>query len=115
MVALQECEPVGVDALLVLQLPTDIRSELGNSGAEVRRDSARGAPVAHRQRRRRQIGNEIGQLLQAQAAARQLIAWDINVESTVCRAHQHAVGARKGNLAVEQGQKPVLPQSNGWL
>lgn len=33
--------------------------------------------------------------LQAQADAKQLIAWDINVDSTVCRAHQHAAGARK--------------------
>ncbi|MGV9254560.1 IS5 family transposase [Streptomyces sp. NPDC003697] len=75
--------------------------------------------------------------LQAQADAKQLITWDINVDSTVCRAHQHAAGARKrGNcrrnrpaaspepddhglgrsrgglttklhLAVEQGQKPM--------
>ncbi|MFC9589895.1 transposase [Streptomyces sp. NPDC056944] len=33
--------------------------------------------------------------LQARADAKQLIAWDINVDSTVCRAHQHAAGARK--------------------
>ncbi|MEU2491036.1 transposase [Streptomyces sp. NPDC007883] len=33
--------------------------------------------------------------LQAQADAKQLITWDINVDSTVCRAHQHAAGARK--------------------
>ncbi|MFE7430615.1 IS5 family transposase [Streptomyces sp. NPDC057545] len=75
--------------------------------------------------------------LQAQADARKLITWDINVDSTVCRAHQHAAGARKRglcrrsrpaaaiepddhglgrsrgglttklHLAVEQGQKPM--------
>ncbi|MFD5235011.1 IS5 family transposase [Streptomyces qaidamensis] len=33
--------------------------------------------------------------LQAQADAKKLITWDINVDSTVCRAHQHAAGARK--------------------
>jgi transposase len=33
--------------------------------------------------------------LQAQADAKELITWDINVDSTVCRAHQHAAGARK--------------------
>ncbi|MCX5384717.1 IS5 family transposase [Streptomyces sp. NBC_00083] len=33
--------------------------------------------------------------LQAQADARELIIWDLNVDSTVCRAHQHAAGARK--------------------
>ncbi|AEM84003.1 transposase IS4 family protein [Streptomyces violaceusniger Tu 4113] len=33
--------------------------------------------------------------LQAQADAKELIIWEINVDSTVCRAHQHAAGARK--------------------
>lgn len=33
--------------------------------------------------------------LQAQADAKDLITWDINVGSTVCRAHRHAAGARK--------------------
>ncbi|WSN54768.1 transposase [Streptomyces sp. NBC_01362] len=32
---------------------------------------------------------------QVRADAKGLIAWDINVDSTVCRAHQHAAGARK--------------------
>ncbi|MEV7239374.1 IS5 family transposase [Streptomyces sp. NPDC051020] len=75
--------------------------------------------------------------LQAQADAKNLITWDISVDSTVCRAHQHAAGARKKalqkeppggvatepddhglgrsrgglttklHLAVEQGQKPL--------
>ncbi|WP_371665216.1 IS5 family transposase [Streptomyces sp. NBC_01241] len=36
--------------------------------------------------------------LQAQADARKLITWDIDVDSTVCRAHQHAAGARKRGL-----------------
>lgn len=33
--------------------------------------------------------------LQAQADAKELITWDINVDSTVCRAHQRAAGARE--------------------
>ncbi|MFF9870071.1 transposase [Streptomyces sp. NPDC013953] len=33
--------------------------------------------------------------LQAQADTKELITWDINVDSTVRRAHQHAAGARK--------------------
>ncbi|TWV41895.1 IS5 family transposase [Streptomyces misionensis] len=75
--------------------------------------------------------------LQAQADTKNQITWDINVDSTVVRAHQHAAGARKRDLqkeppggiatepddyglgrsrgglttklhlAVEQGQKPV--------
>ncbi|WP_455754745.1 IS5 family transposase [Streptomyces prasinus] len=75
--------------------------------------------------------------LQAEADAKGLITWDVNVDSTGCRAHRHAAGARKGglqkeppggifvepadhglgrsrggltskiHLAVEQGQKPL--------
>ncbi|WP_199812371.1 IS5 family transposase [Streptomyces bikiniensis] len=33
--------------------------------------------------------------LQAEADAKGLITWDVNVVSTVCRAHQHAAGAAK--------------------
>ncbi|MFE6856935.1 transposase [Streptomyces sp. NPDC057674] len=31
--------------------------------------------------------------LRAEADAKGLITWDVNVDSTVCRAHQHAAGA----------------------
>jgi transposase len=34
--------------------------------------------------------------LKAQADTRGLITWDVSVDSTVMRAHQHAAGARKG-------------------
>ena len=37
--------------------------------------------------------------LQAQADAAGLITWDVSVDSTVARAHQHAAGARKGGTA----------------
>jgi transposase len=33
--------------------------------------------------------------LQARAAAAGLITWDVSVDSTIARAHQHAAGARK--------------------
>ncbi|MEE4597582.1 IS5 family transposase [Streptomyces sp. DSM 41524] len=33
--------------------------------------------------------------LQAEEDAKGLITWDVNVDSTVCRAHQHAAGAAK--------------------
>ncbi|WP_422127593.1 IS5 family transposase [Streptomyces misionensis] len=33
--------------------------------------------------------------LQAEADAQGLITWDVSVDSTVCRAHQHAAGAAK--------------------
>jgi transposase len=37
--------------------------------------------------------------LQAQADADGLITWDVSVDSTVNRAHQHAAGARKRGLS----------------
>ena len=36
--------------------------------------------------------------LQAQADADGLITWDVSVDSTVARAHQHAAGARKKGM-----------------
>nr|WP_240503187.1 IS5 family transposase [Streptomyces prasinopilosus] len=39
--------------------------------------------------------------LQAEADAKGLITWDVNVDSTVCRAHQHAAGAAKKDLQKE--------------
>ncbi|MER5690116.1 IS5 family transposase [Streptomyces sp. NPDC002205] len=52
--------------------------------------------------------------LQAQADAKQLITWDINVDSTVCRAHQHAAGARKKDLQVEPpGGVDTEPEDHG--
>src|SRR5829696_4987908 len=65
--------------------------------------------------------------LQAQADANGLITWQVSVDSTIARAHQHAAGARKGgsgnaknraesttsrpttklHLAVEGGQRPL--------
>jgi transposase len=40
-------------------------------------------------------------LLQARADAAGLITWEVNVDSTICRAHQHAAGARRDSA----GQK----------
>ncbi|WP_405886528.1 IS5 family transposase [Streptomyces sp. NBC_01384] len=36
--------------------------------------------------------------LQAQADAKGLITWDVSVDSTIARAHQHAAGARKKGI-----------------
>ena len=33
--------------------------------------------------------------LRTRADAKGLVTWDVSVDSTVCRAHQHAAGARK--------------------
>ncbi|CAL9334853.1 IS5 family transposase ISBli8 [Streptomyces sp. enrichment culture] len=53
--------------------------------------------------------------LQAEADADDLIIWDINVDSIVCRAHQHAAGARKkGELQKEPpGGVAVEPDDHG--
>lgn len=51
--------------------------------------------------------------LQAQADAKGLITWDVNVDSTVCRAHQHAAGAvkrgisRRNRLAESSASQPI--------
>ncbi|MET8956060.1 IS5 family transposase [Streptomyces sp. NPDC004533] len=37
--------------------------------------------------------------LQAEADAKGLISWDVNVDSTVCRGHQHAAGASKRGIS----------------
>ena len=39
---------------------------------------------------------KIGPALQGRADAAGLITWDVSVDSTVARAHQHAAGARAG-------------------
>ncbi|MGW6818484.1 IS5 family transposase [Streptomyces sp. NPDC055005] len=53
--------------------------------------------------------------LQAQADAKGLIAWDVNIDSTVCRAHQHAAGAsKKGICKLERpGGIAVEPADHG--
>lgn len=59
--------------------------------------------------------------LQTLADAKGTIVWDLNVDSTVCRAHQHAAGARKqgdlqkeppGGIFVEPGDH-ALGRSRG--
>src|SRR5215213_8700548 len=53
--------------------------------------------------------------LQAQADAKGLITWEVSVDSTVARAHQHAAGARKGgtgnakNRAESTSNPPITP------
>ena len=42
--------------------------------------------------------------LQAQADAQGLITWDISIDTTITRAHQHAAGARKGGTANAKNQ-----------
>ena len=54
--------------------------------------------------------------LQADADAAGLITWDVSVDSTVARAHQHAAGARqkgisrKSHRAVSSSNQPIT----GW-
>ncbi|MBU7596972.1 IS5 family transposase [Streptomyces sp. P38-E01] len=49
--------------------------------------------------------------LQARADAAGLVTWEVNVDSTVCRAHQHAAGARRDGVGQKEppggvGQEP---------
>ncbi|MFF2510239.1 IS5 family transposase [Streptomyces sp. NPDC058086] len=48
--------------------------------------------------------------LQARADAEDLITWDLSVDSTIVRAHQHAAGARKGGLC--RRSRPEASRSN---
>ncbi|WP_234329816.1 IS5 family transposase [Streptomyces viridochromogenes] len=53
--------------------------------------------------------------LQAEADVKGLITWDVNVDSSLCRAHQHAVGASKrgackrSRLAASPSSRPTTP------
>jgi len=53
--------------------------------------------------------------LQARADAAGLICWDVSVDTTIARAHQHAAGARKGgtgnakNRAESTSSPPTTP------
>lgn len=56
--------------------------------------------------------------LQARADAQGLITWDVSVDSTVARAHQHAAGARKRGMRrssrpVECGASRTITGSGG--
>ncbi|MFJ1843542.1 MULTISPECIES: transposase [unclassified Streptomyces] len=42
--------------------------------------------------------HRIFEQLQARADAEGLITWDVSVDSTIARAHQHAAGARKKGI-----------------
>ncbi|GGV19382.1 DDE transposase [Streptomyces litmocidini] len=48
--------------------------------------------------------------LQAPADAAGVIAWDLSVDSTVCRAHQHAAGARKRGDLQKESPGGVFPE-----
>jgi hypothetical protein len=47
--------------------------------------------------------------LQVQADARGLITWDVSVDTTVVRAHQHAAGARKGGSGNAKNRAESTP------
>ncbi|MFF5712538.1 IS5 family transposase [Streptomyces sp. NPDC012756] len=48
---------------------------------------------------------QVFEQLQVQADAKGLITWDVSVDSTVCRAHQHAAGARKKGSAARAARR----------
>nr|WP_157537378.1 IS5 family transposase [Kitasatospora azatica] len=57
---------------------------------------------------------QILEQLQVQADAQGLITWDVSVDSTVCRAHQHAAGACKKELQREPpGGLDTEPEDHG--
>ena len=54
--------------------------------------------------------------LQAQADAQGLITWEVSVDSTIARAHQHAAGACKGGTANAKNRagSTSSPTTTGW-
>lgn len=59
---------------------------------------------------------QILKALQAQADARGLITWQVSVDSTICRADQHAAGARKGGIRNAKNPAAAMssPKTMGW-
>ncbi len=53
--------------------------------------------------------------LQARADAAGLITWEVNVDFTICRAHQHAAGARRDGHAQNEppGGTSIEPDDHG--
>ncbi|MER6982864.1 IS5 family transposase [Streptomyces carpinensis] len=54
-------------------------------------------------------------LLQARADDAGLITWEVNVDSTICRAHQHAAGARRDGAGQKEapGGVAIEPDDHG--
>jgi hypothetical protein len=44
---------------------------------------------------RQRVWARLRTLLRARAEGAKLITWEVNVDSAICRAHQHAAGARR--------------------
>lgn len=63
----------------------------------------------HRRWQRDGTWKRILEELQVQADAQGLIIWDVSVDSTVCRAHQHAAGARKKGVCSASRQAASTP------
>lgn len=54
--------------------------------------------------------------LQARADAAGVLTWDVSVDATISRAHQHAAGARKRGTcnANRPAGSPASPATTGW-
>ncbi|WNF01531.1 IS5 family transposase [Streptomyces luomodiensis] len=64
---------------------------------------------------RRGVWARLLTLLQARADAAGLIFWEVNVDSTICRAHQHAAGARRRSAVQKEppGGVSTEPEDHG--
>ncbi|MEU8913928.1 IS5 family transposase [Streptomyces nigrescens] len=64
---------------------------------------------------RRGVWARLLTLLQARADAAGLIFWEVNVDSTICRAHQHAAGARQRGAVQKEppGGVSAEPEDHG--
>lgn len=64
---------------------------------------------------RRGVWARLLTLLQARADAAGMIFWEVNVDSTICRAHQHAAGARRHGAVQKEppGGVSTEPEDHG--
>jgi transposase len=51
--------------------------------------------------------------LRTQADAAGELDWDVQIDSSVVRAHQHAAGARRGYPAIQASRQQALGRSQG--
>ena len=59
------------------------------------------------------LGGDLDRL-QARADAAGLITWDVSVDSTVVRAHQHAAGARKKGICSRAARRGAHRAGRPW-
>ena len=98
-----------VDVPVTLDDPArdEIRDDVSLSFAPTSRQTVYGL---FRRCQRQGVWARLLTLLQARADTAGLITWEVNVDSTVCRAHQHAAGARRDGAGQKEPPGGVVTE-----